>query len=278
MSKKCGACNVKWAFADGLCRGCIEEGKTATPATAAAAAPAPATRSGKENSGAAASGAASEPKPKKAFVAVGPPKETCTVCSGTVYAAEKAIVRSRIFHVTCLKCSDCGKKLNAGSVELDAENKIFCNVHFTQRKMSGSLTIASGNQAAVEAAGGSNIVSGDMGERFEETKANATTSLTGAAFNDMSWQKAAKKDACKKCGDTVYLAEKMEGEWKRKGKDNKQLYHKACFRCVDCNTLLQAGQYEMCPIADEPRPKADLLCRRHHSERRLSGAWPLMSA
>ena len=63
-----------------------------------------------------------------------------------------------------------------------------------------------------------------------------------------------------------------------KGKDNKQLYHKACFRCVDCNTLLQAGQYEMCPIADEPRPKADLLCRRHHSERRLSGAWPLMTA
>ena len=80
--------------------------------------------------------------------------------------------------------------------------------------------------------------------------------------------------------ENVEDVEKVMRSWcdTAKGKDNKQLYHKACFRCVDCNTLLQAGQYEMCPIADEPRPKADLLCRRHHSERRLSGAWPLMSA
>ena len=220
--------------------------------------------------GAAVPSSTPSPRAPPKFKAVGPPKETCTTCSGTVYAAEKAIVRSRIFHVTCLKCTDCGKKMTPGTVELDAESRIFCKIHFQQRQMSGDLTVAAGGSAALELAGGSNVVASDLGERYAQTKENAQWSAAGGAFADQKWQQAAKKDACNKCGETVYLAEKMQTEWKRKGKQNKQLYHKACFRCLDCNTLLRAGQYEMCPTCDEP-PRADLLCKAHYAERLNAG-------
>mmetsp|Transcript_2437 Transcript_2437/g.4724 ORF Transcript_2437/g.4724 Transcript_2437/m.4724 type:complete len:295 (-) Transcript_2437:107-991(-) len=282
MSARCRICSVKWAFANGLCRGCVDS----TPIAVVPGVPV----GEKENSGLSSTvgsvslaaldvGAAgrlsaqpSAPPPRAApkFKPVGPPKETCTACSGTVYAAEKAIVRSRIFHVTCLKCTDCNKKLTPGTVDLDAESRIFCNIHFQQRQMAGSLTVAAGGSAALEMAGGTNVVVSELGERYEQTQANAKSSATGAAFGDTSWQKKAKQDACKKCGETVYLAEKMETEWKRKGKSNKQIYHKACFRCLDCSTLLRAGQYEMCPTCDEP-PQADLLCKAHFAERLNAG-------
>lgn len=276
MSAKCSSCNVKWAFAKGLCRGCVD---AAPPIPVAVGVPV----GEKENSGRSSLSSVSTgmekldvgaaPPPPRAppkFKAVGPPKETCTTCSGTVYAAEKAIVRSRIFHVTCLKCTDCGKKMTPGTVELDAESRIFCKIHFQQRQMSGQLTVAAGGSAALELAGGSNMVASDLGERYAQTKENAQSSAAGGAFGDQQWQQAAKGNGCKKCGQTVYEAEKMQVEWNRKGKPHKQLYHKACFRCLDCDCLLRAGQYEMCPTCDEP-PRADLVCKAHFAERLMQG-------
>ena len=285
MSAKCSSCNVKWAFARGLCRDC-SVGFMPVLAGVPVVAEVPVAVGVKENSGRSSVNSVidgvekmdvgavqpSAPAPRAApkFKHVGPPKETCTTCSGTVYAAERAIVRSRIFHTTCLKCTDCGKKMTPGTVELDAESRIFCKIHFQQRQMAGALTVAAGGSAALELAGGSNVVASDLGVRYEQTKEKAKSSAAVAAFGDQKWQEKAKKDACKKCGQTVYAAEKMETEWKRKGKQNKQLYHKACFRCLDCNTLLRAGQYEMCLTCDEP-PRADLLCKAHYAERLNAG-------
>lgn len=228
---------------------------------------------------------ASEPKspekgssgltPRAGKLAIGaPPKaETCTSCGGTVFAAEKAIVRSRIFHALCLKCVDCSKKLQPGTVEMDAEARVFCSVHFQQRKLAGTIDLAAGGRVcAMEATGASNVIRSEMAEAYEEQKA-AGLSAAGSAFGNKLWQQAAKKDACHKCGKTVYVAEKMEAEWRRKGSKHVQLYHKACFRCVDCNTVLRAGQYEICPTCDEP-PVADLLCRAHYGERKLAGRVP----
>ena len=275
MSAKCSSCNVKWAFANGLCRGCVD----AAPTPVVVGVPV----GGKENSGRSSvssvssgmekldvAAAAPPPRAPPKFKPVGPPKETCTTCSGTVYAAEKTVVRSRIFHVTCLKCTDCGKKLTPGTVELDAESRIFCKIHFQQRQMSGQLTVAAGGSAALEVAGGSNVIASDLGERYAQTKENAQSSAAGGAFGDQQWQQGAKAMACKKCGQTVYDAEKMQVEWNRKGKPNTQIYHKACFRCLDCNSLLRAGQYEMCPTCDEP-PRADLVCKAHFAERLMQG-------
>ena len=307
MSAKCSSCNVKWAFANGLCRGC----KDAAPPVAVGVPVGEKENSGRSSVSSVSTGmekmgiGASAPPPRAPpkFKPVGPPKETCTACSGTVYAAERAVVRSRIFHVTCLKCSDCGKKLTPGTVELDAESRIFCKIHFQQRRMSGQLDVAAGGSAALEVAGASNVAASELGERYAQTKENAQTSSAAGAFGDQQSQQGAKAMACNKCGQTVYDAEKMLVEWSRKGKPHKQVchtalglglgphappararprasapsssrheqvYHKACFRCLDCNALLRAGQYEMCPTCDEP-PRADLVCKAHFAERLMQG-------
>lgn len=285
---KCTSCAVKWAFADGLCRACAAGGgdeAVAKPVEAGGGDKAVALKrrgfqgtlelpaepkSPKRGDGTSSSGLT----PRAGKLAIGStPRETCTACGGTVYQAERSIVRSRIYHTTCLKCGDCSKKLQPGSVEMDAEGKIFCSVHFQQRKMAGTLDLAAGGRVReMEATGASNVVRSDMGDRHEEQKA-AGQSATSSAFGDRRWQQAAKKDACHKCGKTVYIAEKMEAEWRRKGSKNVQLYHKGCFRCVDCNAVLRAGQYEICPTCDDP-PSADLLCRAHYGERKLAGRVP----
>ena len=315
MSAKCSSCNVKWAFANGLCRGCKDaappvavgvpvgekenSGRSSVTLTSSSVS---SVSTGMEKMGLEKTAAPPSRAPPK-FKPVGPPKETCTACSGTVYAAERAVVRSRIFHVTCLKCSDCGKKLTPGTVELDAESRIFCKIHFQQRRMSGQLDVAAGGSAALEVAGASNVAASELGERYAQTKENAQTSSAAGAFGDQQWQQGAKAMACNKCGQTVYDAEKMLVEWSRKGKPHKQVYHtalglglgphappararprasapsssrheqvyhKACFRCLDCNALLRAGQYEMCPTCDEP-PRADLVCKAHFAERLMQG-------
>jgi len=230
MSAKCSSCNVKWAFANGLCRGCKD-----APPVAVGVPVGEKENSGRSSVSSVSTGmekmdlgaAAPPPRAPPKFKPVGPPKETCTACSGTVYAAERAVVRSRIFHVTCLKCADCGKKLTPGSVELDAESRIFCKIHFQQRQMSGQLTVAAGGSAALEVAGASNVAASELGERYAQTKENAQTSSAAGAFGDQQWQQGAKAMACKKCGQTVYDAEKMLVEWSRKGKPHKQVDHKA---------------------------------------------------
>lgn len=46
---------------------------------------------------------------------------------------------------------------------------------------------------------------------------------------------ARKANACQVCEKTVYFMEKLEAD--------KKLYHKACFRCKQCNKALSAGTY-----------------------------------
>jgi len=51
--------------------------------------------------------------------------ETCVTCNTTVYAAEKMIVISKIYHKRCIKCASCEKVLDAGSV-LEHGDNIYC--------------------------------------------------------------------------------------------------------------------------------------------------------
>jgi len=61
----------------------------------------------------------------------GTPSEKCVKCGKTVYAAEMAKMENQIWHIECLRCVECNKKLagaNWGGF-VPPDNKPYCSVH-----------------------------------------------------------------------------------------------------------------------------------------------------
>jgi len=61
----------------------------------------------------------------------GAPSEKCVKCGKTVYAAEMTKMENQIWHIECLRCVECNKKLagaNWGGF-VPPDNKPYCNIH-----------------------------------------------------------------------------------------------------------------------------------------------------
>ncbi|XP_028413080.1 cysteine and glycine-rich protein 1-like [Dendronephthya gigantea] len=73
--------------------------------------------------------APSAPKPQGTSVFDGKPvaggPDDCPRCGKKVYAAEKKLAAGRSFHSRCLRCFDCGKGLDSGSLK-SRESAIYC--------------------------------------------------------------------------------------------------------------------------------------------------------
>jgi hypothetical protein len=65
---------------------------------------------------------------------------------------------------------------------------------------------------------------------------------------------------CARCAKAVYA---MELEKARSHRGEVQAYHKKCFRCAECNTLLRQGNYEL-------YDGVLLLCQTHYAARCLA--------
>jgi len=170
----------------------------------------------------------------------GAPNEKCVKCGKTVYIAEMAKMENQIWHVECLRCVDCNKKLSGANWGgfVPPENKPYCSAcHRKMRQAAGNAIEFSGSttNSRWNVKGGS----GAEGGSAPVTDTPATTAKPG--------------EGCQKCGKKVYPAEtvKMEG----------QIWHDNCLRCVEegCNKKLSGSNWGgFVPPDNKP------YCNTHH--------------
>jgi len=171
--------------------------------------------------------------------------EKCRGCGKTVYPAEKLSMQNQIWHIDCLKCVECSKKLNGanwgGFIDPDGENKAYCSVHFNR------LVLAQGASATTSSSSGYGSADGTSHSSSEHSASSTTSSSSGAK---PKWG-GAPSEKCTSCGKTVYVAEKVVMQ--------EQIWHIECLRCVECNKKLFGSNWGgFVPPDNKP------YCNVHH--------------
>jgi len=171
--------------------------------------------------------------------------EKCSVCSKTVYLAEKIVVEDKedkkTFHKTCLKCSHCKNTLSLGNYA-SMNGVMYCKPHFKQLFATkgnydegfgkDKLTSKWAPNAAPASAGANSFVPVDKAEDAKPAEKKDTPSSIASRFQRST-------DKCEKCTKTVYATEKIVIE----EKEGKKVFHKACLRCTHCAVVLTLGNY-----------------------------------
>ncbi|XP_029358623.1 LIM domain and actin-binding protein 1-like isoform X2 [Echeneis naucrates] len=60
-----------------------------------------------------------------------PVKETCSVCSKTVYPLERLVAHQNVYHKSCFRCIHCSTKLSLGNFA-SLHGNVYCKPHFSQ--------------------------------------------------------------------------------------------------------------------------------------------------
>eukprot|EP01083_Nonionella_stella_P177237 622364_1 len=199
------------------------------------------------------------------------PSQLCVVCEKSVYENERSPYRAKDVHKSCMKCSSCGSKLEAGSARFIG-GKLFCEMHGKQTEQRTSLLLQSPRAMA--------LLEGERKEDGEEkdteSKDSESTESDGPpAFQHprlsvkamsirMSMTRAQAADfkslSCAQCDKPVFTTEKISV--------SGQNYHKNCFRCVVCRTKLSAFN----AVTSDKRP----FCRPHHKQMLTAGSGRVM--
>lgn len=254
---------------------------------APSAEPAPAPRSF-GNVGVAASAGTSVRAPRRSFGGGG---DKCAKCEKTVYAAEKLAVHGSVYHTNCFRCSECACKLGMHNFEKGSSGTLLCKTHFAQ-VVSRHGTVASLTRgpateaaaAAVDAIGGPSTsqlppvplpAAPATGVGAAAVAAAAPAPAPAAAVLPVrglpAWV-ASAAERCERCNKIVYAVERQTAElinsaqWgvnsAQRGVNSETLvFHRQCFRCYECNTVLRAGNFE---LRAQDRV---LLCKVHFAAR-----------
>jgi len=150
--------------------------------------------------------------------------EKCRGCGKTVYPAEKLSMQNQIWHIDCLKCTECNKKLNGsnwgGFIDPEGENKAYCSVHFNRIVLAQGATTTTSTSSQSSGSSGSGL---------------STSSTSSASSGAKPKWGGAPTDKCTGCAKTVYAAEKVVMQ--------EQIWHAECLRCVECNKKLSGSNW-----------------------------------
>jgi len=172
------------------------------------------------------------------------PTEKCTACARTVYQTERAVVEEKtekkVYHKTCIRCATCNKVLEVGQIA-SMDGKIWCKPHFKQLFASkGNFDEAFGKEKVPAKTTVVNTPTSFVPETKSETKKDDTKQTSEATLARFrKFREEGDSDRCVSCAKTVYLAEKMLVE----DKNEKRLFHKACFKCSVCSLVLDLRNY-----------------------------------
>ncbi|KAG7447302.1 uncharacterized protein BT62DRAFT_986600 [Guyanagaster necrorhizus] len=197
----------------------------------------------------------------------------CPRCEKVVYAAEQVMGPGRkLYHKPCLKCSTCKKRLDSYTL-LEHDQEPYCKSCHVQNFGTRDLRQANLPYAASPTRSNAELPDTKGHEEQEEEKdtlndlssgsptlastvernntldainriakpliQTSTGTRYGAALGTVSPQTTGKKwggasttPRCPKCNGLVYFAEQVKAVGKT--------YHKACLRCMECNTLLDS--------------------------------------
>jgi hypothetical protein len=202
--------------------------------------------------------------------------QNCVKCDKAVYAAERlSPVAGLAWHAACFRCDECSRKLTIQSFELGGEGRVpLCKAHFAQRRSAaGGCTPCARMPSPRDA--------GVVGGRATTSTSRAPQTETEAGASEMSHTALAAHAAttrmiqehrrawggghCVRCARAVYA---MERQLARTHRGDALVYHKSCFRCEDCSTLLRADNWEMYGNAETLEAGGGaLVCRVHFAAR-----------
>jgi hypothetical protein len=224
--------------------------------------------------------ALSTPRRGWRFPAAATTTELCAKCGKAVYAAERlSPVSGLVWHAACFRCDQCSCKLTIQSSELGDEGGVpLCKAHFAQRRSAAGgcaacSRVLSPREAGPGSGGGSAASApGTSGAHKPEAEAGASglSSAAVAAHEAtnrmiMEHRRAWGGGHCVRCNRAVYA---MERQLARTHRGDELVYHKACFRCEDCRTLLRTDNWEMYGDAEALEAGAGaLVCRVHFAAR-----------
>jgi len=175
--------------------------------------------------------------------------EKCSVCSKTVYLAEKIVVEDKdekkTFHKNCLKCTHCKATLSLGNYA-SMNGVMYCKPHFKQLfatkgnydegfgkdKLTSKWSPAPAH--ASQTAGSFVPV-----EKTDDVKSTSEKNVTPSSIASKFGKTSISAEKCETCSKTVYATEKIVIE----EKDGKKVFHKACLKCTHCSVVLTLGNY-----------------------------------
>eukprot|EP00127_Corallochytrium_limacisporum_P002477 Clim_evm34s128 gene=Clim_evmTU34s128 len=153
----------------------------------------------------------------------------CPLCSKTVYMAEEVQANGKSYHKLCFKCEACNKLLDSTSLTERGES-IFCKNCYTKK-------------FGPEGFGAARVHTKSENPDGATTATLASGGSSGNINSAPRFGGGAKK--CPVCNKSVYAAEELQA--------NGKSFHKLCFKCRDCNSLLDSTK--VCERGD------DLYCK-----------------
>ncbi|XP_055528827.1 muscle LIM protein Mlp84B-like isoform X1 [Wyeomyia smithii] len=154
-----------------------------------------------------------------------PEGQGCPRCGGMVFAAEQQLAKGTMWHKKCFNCAECHRPLDSMIACDGPDREIHC------RACYGKLF-------------------GPKGFGFGHTPTLVSTDVQTAPvytnFKPMNGPKAPEGKGCRRCGYTVYEAEKMLSK--------NLIWHKRCFSCFDCHKSLDSTNLN-------DAPNGEIYCR-----------------
>jgi len=169
-------------------------------------------------------------------------KMTCPRCDGKVFEAERMVTRVGSYHKSCFSCIECSKKLDSTTCCEGPDMEIYCK---------SCYSFEFGAKSRFRPRAGRMNRARAVPNMFQN---NADDILARSSVE--TWVIKGQKgdvDVCKKCEGKVYEAEKLttaSGNW----------YHKNCFRCVECNRLLDS-------LTNNDGADGELYCKKCYKEK-----------
>ena len=163
--------------------------------------------------------------------------------------------------------------------ERDDDGKLYCKAHFMQnwlgsaqgsaRQLGGAIPMPAPPTPAAEPGSSEtqpaaasrleSVVSPPSSARLERLVSLGPSPAAPVAPSVGCWV-ASQTPRCVRCLKNVYHMERQDA---RAHGGDVLTFHKACFRCADCNTLLGPNNWELCP-------RGELCCRVHYTARRTA--------
>ena len=162
--------------------------------------------------------------------------DSCPRCDGKVFEAEKCPTKVGPFHKNCFSCIECNRKLDSMTCCEGPDGEIYCKSCYAYSFGSKSRSRSRATKLMGRSRGLSKFYDND-----DDMLARATIE---------TWVIKAEKDnqdCCPKCEGRVFEAEKMvtaAGRW----------YHKNCFKCCTCNTMLDS-------LKNNDAPDGNIYCK-----------------
>jgi len=143
-------------------------------------------------------------------------QEACPRCAGKVFHAEKVVVKNRTYHRKCATCNTCQKPLCSRDLCDGKDSNIYCKSCYARK---------------YGAPGYRGAGCGDW------TDANSAETLRPCQDIDVSKIKGEEGDAntCTRCNGKIFDSERRASK--------KKNWHKKCFSCIKCHSILDASHY-----------------------------------